>query len=411
MENRIALEMAENSFKDAVHLFQELEPKAALRDYLNALKTTLAGQGITIKIKRGIATFSGEIEKVDHAATKAKEALENIFAASEKIFNMAPSIIQSSEDCIFTIEKLNAKSTIKSQCASPKHAIQTVKLFKDNCKMMKSVPKMVKDFTNEAEQIISEMLNAFGEEGEAGPSNTGGRHQQARSKDQSKDTKSKDKKMGKNKDGNNKNGKDKKDEYEKALKMEYIDVPDIDYLFQDFSSAINPFVTSREKLEKARKSFEVAMNMLIDFDAEKELQEYFKELKRKAVMDEIHIYVDFADGCICVSSITGVPVPKPYSDAVKCINDIKACAVQLLNMEPQIDRGVQSCLDDLSQIDPMKDLRRELNLKGLLQIRGKVKKFNSNLKKVQKAPKIIKDFFNYIKKTLSDIKEFFEEES
>lgn len=417
VENRIALEMAESSFKDAVRSYEDIHPSETLSAYVNALRTTLAREGIVIKIQQGIATFSGAIERVDHAAMRAKEAVENILSASEKLLKMAPNIAHSSEDCIATIKGLNIENTIKSESSNPMHAMQTLRLFKDNCKTMKKVPKMVKDFTNEVEKISDELMIAFGErKNEPGPSS------KCDDDKSNNDTKKKKKTRGDEaKKGNEEHTTEKKDkgkkgkeqeeaDYEKALKMEYIDVPDFDYLFQDFASAINPFVTSREKMEKARKSFETTMNMLETFDAEKELREYFKVLKKKAAKDEIHVYIDVTDGEIYVKSLSGIPTPKPYRDAVKCINDIKTCAIQLLEMEPQIERGVQSVGDDLSKISPFNDLRRVLQFKDLPKIRGKVKKFRNNLKKVEKSPKIIKDFLSYVKKTLSDIKEFFEQE-
>ena len=408
--------MAESSFKDAVSSFEDINPSATLSTYVNALRTTLAREGIVIKIKQGIATFSGAIERVDDAAMKAKDAVENILSASEKVFRMGPNIAQSSEDCIATTENLDIKNIIQHESSNPMHAMETLRLFKDNCGMMKKVPKMVTDFTNEVEKIIDELMIAFGEKrNEPGPSS---KRDDDKSNDdkKKKTTRSDGAKKGNEEHATAKKDKGKKgkeqeeDDYEKALKMEYMDVPDIDYLLQDFESAINPFVTSREKMEKARKSLEVAMNMLETFDAEKELREYFKELKKKAAKDEIHLYIDVTDGEIHVKSVSGIPTPKPYRDAVKCINDIKACAIQLLEMEPQIERGVQSVWDDMSKISPFSDLQRLLQFKDLLRIRGKVKKFRNNLKKVEKSPKIIKDFFSYVRKTLDDIKEFFEQE-
>ena len=409
VENRIALEMAENSFKQAVQSGEEATgAMEALKDYVNAFRATLSRQGITIKLRQGIATFSGAVEKVDHAASKAKDAVESMLAASEKIFNMAPNIAHTSQDCLVRIDSLNVKSTIKQQCSSPKDVVNTMKIFSGNFKKMKQVPKMVEDFTDEVEHLIDELYSAFGEERvKAGPSNTNDDSTQGHSKGQNKAAKSKEEKVGKaGKDANK-----KEEDYEKALKMEYIDVPDIDYLFQDFATAINPFVTSREKLEKARNSFEFTMKMLSNFDPETELKQYFKVLKEKAAKDEIHLYIDVTDGDIHIRSVTGVPLPKPYRDAVKCINDIRACALQLIDMEPQIERGVQSVWDDMSRINPFNDLLRVLKFKELPRLRGKLKKFNNNRKKMQKAPKIIKDFFIYIKKILSDIKDFVEEES
>jgi len=408
VENRIALEMAENSFKQAVHSWEEATvAMRALKDYVSVFRATLSEQGITIKFRQGIATFSGAVEKVDHATTKAKDAVESMLAASEKIFNMAPNIAHASQDCLVKINNINAKSMIKDQCSSPKDVAQTIKIFSGNCTKMKQVPKMVEDFTNEVEHLIDELYDAFGEERiKAGPSSTSYDSIQGHSKEQKKAAKSKDGEVETTrKDAN------KKEDYEKALKMEYIDVPDIDYLFQDFATAINPFVTSREKLEKARNSLEYTMKMLSNFDPETELKQYFKVLKEKAAKDEIHLYIDVIDGDIHIRSITGVPIPKPYRDAVKCINDIRACALQLIDMEPQIERGVQSVLDDMSRINPLNDLLRVLKFKELPRLRGKLKKLNNNRKKMQKAPKIIKDFFIYIKKILSDIKDFVEEES
>ena len=423
VENRIALYIAVNAVKQAVESFQEIHPNATFKFYVNSLKTTLEGKSILMKIKEGVVTLDGAVEKSEQLAITAKDAVEKIWSVSEKIYNMVPTITGAAEDCARRCSNLDVKYIIKRECSDLKEVMKAGQAFKENCKMMKKSPKMVTDFSKEISMIIQDMVSVFGEEKEnACDDNEGDKNMEAKQssskqkqgKEREKEKEKKTEKMEKETENQKKEERKREatkkegEDYEEALKMEYVNVPDIDCIFQDFARAVNPFVESRKSIETTKKSFETVMQSISNFDIENELQTYLKELKKKASEGGIHLHIDVTDGKICSTTISGLPAPEPYKGAMKCLNEMKQCAMQLLEMEGKIENAIQSVLDDVARINPSNDLRRALNFKDLLKIRGKLKKLSSNIKKMQKAPKIVKDFFVCIKETLADIKECFE---
>ena len=159
--------------------------------------------------------------------------------------------------------------------------------------------------------------------------------------------------------------------YHEALTFDKIGIPDIDKIFTDLSSTINPFVTNREKMQKARESFEDVCKMICEFDAEKEFKAYLKDLKEKAKKDQIHIYFDVNQGSLEIKSISGVPVPGPYRNAVRLLSDVQSCLEILLDMGPMIQTDIESSLEDVLNISPEKDLRKALTMRELPKLPAK----------------------------------------
>ncbi len=431
VENRIALENAQKSFKAAVQSIEKIHPKAAFRDYVRALKTSLSQSGVWAKIDQGAVRFQGEVARITDAEKKCVEAVEQILSTAEKLYDMVPRITGASEDAVRRAENLDVKAIVQRECSGIKESLKTSKKFKDNLKMMKKAPKMVTDFCKEVEKIVEELkkgLSAATEEEHQGSGS--GQEQRKGSKGRAEARKEPDEKAEKRneengrkdeEDGKNKAKKDgkekgndeksKKGNFHKKLSFEKIGLPDIDQLFINFASTINPFVTSREKMQKAREKFEAVFKMISEFDGEKEFKAYLKELKKKAEQGGIHIYVEVVDDTrIEVKSITGVPVPKPFRDVIECLNAVNSCAIQLLDLEPEIQRGIELVLNDILNIKPESDLRRVLKLRELPKLPGKIKKFNNNRKTAQEAPEVVSDFFKYIKQIIADIKDFIQEE-
>ena len=163
-------------------------------------------------------------------------------------------------------------------------------------------------------------------------------------------------------------------------------------------------------MQKARESFEDVCKMICEFDAEKEFKAYLKELKEKAKKDQIHIYFDVNQGSLEIKSISGVPVPGPYRNAVRLLNDIQSCLEILLDMGPMIQTDIESSLEDILNISPEKDLRKALTMRELPKLPAKLKKFNNNRKNAQEAPKIVSEFFQYVEEMMKDIKDTLKEE-
>jgi hypothetical protein len=308
---------------------------------------------------------------------------------------------------------------------------------------------MEKDFCQEVKSIVIDINNALEEDRSHGSDkdnedtdkkeevdNDDNKNESVQSKQNAKKTRkteggkeSGDEKEGKSteneeKKKNEKDGKkskkdkekkkdteEKKEDYHKQLKMETVGLADIDKLFTDLMTSLNKFVATREKMQQARESFEKTMKTICNFDGEKEFQTYIKELKEKAKQGKIQIYIDTNNGEIKLDSVKGVDPPAPYRNAVKALNDIKASAKETVDLEPVVERGLESCGRDITKIEPLKDFKKLVSgVKETMTLPKKAKAFNENRKKVQQAPQIVKEFCLYVKQILADIVNAFNED-
>eukprot|EP00794_Sanderia_malayensis_P018643 gene18643-20524_t len=435
VKNRIALEKAEKSFKLAVQSIERIDPEAKFKEYAKALKTSLAHKGLRVKIERGVVMLEGEAARIGDAEKKCKDAMEKILAAADDLYDMVPGITDECTNAAARAENLDVKHIAQRECSGIKETIKTATKFKDNVKMMKKAPKMVDDFCKEVKKIVHEIMDAFekgndeeeGQIGQAKQQTSGGYaavteegHQESTGKHKEQydggemnaagtDKRQKESKEKQNGAEKKKIDNKEKESYHKALKFEKIGIIDIDSLFTDLASTINPFVTSREKMQKAREKFEKAFVMIDEFDGEKEFKEYLKVLKKKAEQGKIRIRIDVGN-TMRIDSVTGVPVPKPIQDVVDCLNAMNSCALQVVDLEPDVQRGIERVLNEIQNIRPETDLRRALKLRELPKLPTKIKKFNNNRKTAQEAPGTVADFFKYIKQIILDVKEFLEEE-
>ncbi len=361
--------------------------------------------------------------RISKAEKEAENAIQQILLTWDKLNDMVPSVTQASEDAVGRAANLDIKAIVKRECASVSEAMKTAKKFKDNMKKIKNAPKMVRDFCREVEKIVKELMHAFGGGGIEDSRGGADRLQSdefreadllvrrtderettnkpsGSTKTGAEENKSVETKKNAKKDANKKEEKSHKE-----IRFEKIGIPDIDRLFSDFASAVNPFEKCREKLQKARDSFTSLVKKIAELDADADLKAYVEEFKKKARITNVHLYIDRVDNSIEISADAEVPVPKIYKDAVRALNDVKKCAASTLDLEPEIQRGIESVLQDISNISPERDLKRALKFTELPKLPKKLKKFNNNRKMAQEAPEIVSNFFREIKKTLDDIKE------
>ena len=442
--NRKKMEKAEKDFKEAVNSLQKVKPKSAFRDYVQALKTKLKKDNIFIKIKNGVVVFGGEVGKVFSAVSDVKNAIADMISAGKGLKDMLPSIVHASEEGVERSSSVDVMGILKREFTSVWDGAKILRLknaFLDNAKKLKQAPKMVREFYNEARKIVLELYEAFADEDEKerikdempeesdkkktdkgtekkedGEKGKGKGKIKEKEKEKEKekvdDEDEDDKKKSEGKEKANEKGKDakKKEEFHKKLAMDKIDLPDIDKFFQDFATVVNPFIFSREQLQTARESFENIIQTISSFEAGIALKDYLKELKEKAKKGDIQIYIDVSDGTIKVKSVKGVPPPKEYRNAAKTLTDMKKAAAELVKLEPDVQRGVEAVIRDVTVLKPDRDLRKLVKFKELPKLPGKIKKFNENRKKVQAAPAVVKEFIEYVRQLVRDIEEFFSEE-
>ena len=190
------------------------------------------------------------------------------------------------------------------------------------------------------------------------------------------------------------------------MKFDSVGLDDIDDMFSSLATAINPFVETRESLQAAKESFENIVKKILNFDAKKELKEYIKELKKDAKEGNITIYIDETDGEIKVKSIEGVKPPKPYRDAVEALKNIRTAGSEAVELEPDVQHGIEEFMHRITQINPQRDFHSLLKKKSdVFALPGKIKRFNENRKKAQEIPGIVKEFCLYVERILTDILE------
>lgn len=316
------------------------------------------------------------------------------------------------------------------------------KNLKGNTEKLKNAPTMVKQFCQEVKVIIVEMSEVLGDKTDdeddkdsdtdnkapaADADDEDGKTQSTETKEREDEDKDEDKdedetvasggstaqKKKEKKENDKKSKKDekKKKDYHKQLKMETVGLGDIDKLFTDLGTSLNKFIATREKMQQARESFEKIIKTICNFDGKKELKAYIKELKEKAKEGNMQIYIDTSNGEIKLDSVKGVDPPAPYRNAVKALNDIKASGKETLDLEPVVERGIESCARDITKIEPLKDFKKLVSgFKETMALPKKVKAFNENAKKVQQAPQIVKELCLYVKQILEDIVNAFKED-
>lgn len=411
VDNRIALENAVKAFKNAVRSIEDIKPNATFKECINTLRGSLQGRGIFLQIEHGVVTVNGAVERFVDAERQTKVAIQKIISAAERVYDMATTVTRASTNGAEKAASIDVKAIIKQECTDVKDALKALKMFNDNLKKMKKAPKMVNDFCNEVVKIVADLEEAFSGAKQAQGSGSSKVHDHgAENKKNNETSKDNQEKKKVSNGATNVDGKEKKSAYHKALTFEKIEITDIDRIFTDLSSSINPFVTNREKIQKARKSFEDVCKMICEFDAEKEFKAYLNELKEKAKKDQIKIYLDINLGSLEIKSITGVPVPKPYREAARFLNDMQSCVKELLDMEPAIQTGIDSVLKDILDINPEKDLRKALTMRDLPKLPAKLRKFNNNRKNAKDAPEIVSEFFKYVNQMIADINDSLKEE-
>ena len=391
--NRRQMEKAEEAFKDAVRSWVDIKPEAAFHEYVHNLKTKLAKKNIFVKIKEGAIVVVGEVELIADEIKKVKEAIEAMISTMKGLKDMLPSIFKASKDGIERAASLDIEGITERQFKSLSDASKIPNLkkkFTGNMKNLKQAPSMVREFYNEARKIVLEIYDAFADDEEKENMKTDLPEEKDKETEGSQDDQD---------DGN----KEKPDKFHKKLIMKIIDIPDIDNTFQDFAKAVNPFIVTREKIETARQSFQTIVQALRNFEPKKDLKEYIDELKKKAEEDKIRIYFDKDNGVITAVSTTGIEPPKLYRDAVKALTDMKKACQELVDLEPHVQQGIRKTIDDVSEISPVRDIKKHVKIRELHRLPGKIIKFKNNLKNVKQTPSIINEFVNYVKQLVLDI--------
>ena len=421
--NREAMEKAESSFKEAVNSFTGISPKARFKEYVEALKTKLKDANILVKIKDGVMVVYGESRRTVEAISRAVSAGNKLLAAGRGLKTMPFTMERASEDALVKAELLDVQAVLKREFTSYWDAGKIItykRAFSKNVKMLKQAPKMVREFCQKTREIVVEMYRAFADKKEQEEMEEELEEENHEDDDGAADdesdpaegavgglTKGEDKPKEKGDDKKKKpnESKNEKEELHKKLEFKAIGVQDIDRLFTDLASAINPFVVTREGIQNAKESFENCVKQICNFEGKREFKEYVKELKEKAKKGDITIYVDTSDGEIKITSVKGLEPPKMYRDAVKALNNLKAAGNDALQLEPEVQRGIITCATDIGEIDPKRDIKKGLSFRDLPKLVGKVKDLNENRKKVQQAPVIVKEFCQYVEGLITDVLE------
>ncbi|CAH3119259.1 unnamed protein product, partial [Pocillopora meandrina] len=396
VQNREDMAKAEESFKKAVTTLEQISPHAQFSEYVHALKTRLTSEGIVVKIKEGALYSEGK--KPVQEILDAVAAINAILKLSKELKAMPMIIARGSDDAVERAEGMDVQGILKREFKSVwdlGKIPRLIKAFSNNVQQVRRAPDMVRDFYSQAKKIILEIYHAFADEEEQkkveGELNEGD--------DTSKE---KDKSEGNEAEGKNGGSTSKK----KTDKKEGMGLDDIDNMFSSLATAINPFVETRESLQAAKESFENIVKKILNIDAKKELKEYIKELKKDAREGNITIYIDETDGEIKVKSIEGVKPPKPYRDAVEALKNIRTAGSEAVELEPDVQHGIEEVMHRITQINPQRDFHSMLKKKSdVFALPGKIKRFNENRKKAQEIPGIVKEFCLYVERILTDILE------
>ncbi|XP_001637289.2 glutamic acid-rich protein [Nematostella vectensis] len=427
--NREKLEKALTAFKKSVESYCGITWRKTFKEYVQALKDTLKNEGIFIKIKEGAVKFYGEVTKAVKAVQDIVAAVQSILDAGKSLLRMPDTVLSASLRSAQDFEDLDVGEVLNRrlkvgilECSK---VVKVKTALSQNAKKLKAAPAMVKDFCIQVKVIISELKKAFGEDEEKeendeeqanDESNVKGEASEERGGQAGKESKGKEK--GEEKEKEKEKGKEKEkekgkeqEEYHKKLQLATIGIADIDHLFSDLANALNRFILTRERLQQAREAFTKIMKTITEFDGEKEVKAYVKELQKKAKEGKITIYLDTRDGHVKITSIKGVDPPAPYRDAVKALNSMNAAGKESLDLEPTVQRSLGACIRDIKEIDPVRDFKKLVSgMKAVMALPKKISAFNDNRKKVQDAPAIVKEFFSYVKKLLEDVVAVFCEE-
>lgn len=423
VQNREEMATAEESFKKAVMTLGQISPHAQFSDYVHALKTRLRSDGIAVKVKEGALAIYTEGKKTVQGISDAVAAVNAILKVSKDLKAMPMTIASGSDDAVERAEGMDVQGILKREFKSVWDLGRIPKLkkaFGHNVQQVKRAPDMVRDFYSQTKGIVLEIYHAFADEEEQKKieeelnesDDTSKEKGESRGKEAeganggSRSKKKNDKKEGGKAEKNKSNKEKEKEEFHKTLKFDTVGLDDIDDIFTSLATAINPFVETRERLQAAKESFENIVKTILNFDAQKELKEYIKELKKDAKEGNITIYVDESDGEIKVKSIEGVKPPKPYRDAVQALKNIREAGSEAVKLEPHVQNGIGEFLDRVTQINPQRDFHGLLKKKSdLFVLPGKILKFNENRKKAQQVPGIVKEFCLYVERLLNDILE------
>ena len=423
VQNREDMAKAEESFKKAVTTLEQISPHAQFSEYVHALKTRLTSEGIVVKIKEGDLAIYTEGKKTVQGILDAVAAVNAILKLSKELKAMPMIIARGSDDAVERAEGMDLQGILKQEFKNVwdlRKIPRLEKAFSDNVQQVRRAPDMVRDFYSQAKKIILEIYHAFADEEEQkkveGELNEGDDTSKEKDKSEGNEAeganggstskKKTDKKEGSKADKSKSKKEKDKEEFHKKLKFDSLGLDDIDNMFSSLATAINPFVETRESLQAAKESFENIVKKILNFDAKKELKEYIKELKKDAKEGNITIYIDETDGEIKVKSIEGVKPPKPYRDAVEALKNIRTAGSEAVELEPDVQHGIEEVMHRITQINPQRDFHSLLKKKSdVFALPGKIKRFNENRKKAQEIPGIVKEFCLYVERILTDILE------
>ncbi|XP_066024916.1 myosin-2 heavy chain-like [Pocillopora verrucosa] len=423
VQNRQDMAKAEESFKKAVTTLEQVSPHAQFSEYVHALKTRLTSEGIVVKIKEGALAIYTEGKKTVQEILDAVAAVNAILKLSKELKAMPMIIARGSDDAVERAEGMDLPGILKREFKSVwdlGKIPRLIKAFSNNVQQVRRAPDMVRDFYSQAKKIILEIYHAFADEEEQkkieGELNEGDDTSKGKDKSESNEAdeanggstskKKTDKKEVSKADKSKSNKEKDKEEFHKKLKFDSVGLDDIDNMFSSLATVINPFVETRESLQAAKESFENIVKKILNFEANKELKEYIKELKKDAKEGNITIYIDETDDEIKVKSIEGVKPPKPYRDAVEALKNIRTAGSEAVELEPDVQHGIEEFMHRITQINPQRDFHSLLKKKSdVFALPGKIKRFNENRKKAQEIPGIVKEFCLYVERILTDILE------
>ena len=125
------------------------------------------------------------------------------------------------------------------------------------------------------------------------------------------------------------------DELSKVLDFEKFDISELDCIFADFKTTLDPFVQNREDMAKAEESFKKAVTTLEQISPHAQFSEYVHALKTRLTSEGIAVKIK--EGALAIYT-EGKKTVQGISDAAAAVNVILILSKELKAMPMIIAR-------------------------------------------------------------------------
>ena len=202
--------------------------------------------------------------------------------------------------------------------------------------------------------------------------------------------------------------KPEKKKVEKLLDFKKLDISELDCIFTDFKTTLDPFVQNREDMAKAEESFNKAVTTLEKISPHAQFSEYVHALKTRLTSEGI--VVKIKEGALAIYT-EGKKTVQGILDAVAAVNAILKLSKELKAMPMIIARGSDDAVERAEGMDLQGILKREFkSVWDLGKIPRLIKAFSNNVQQVRRAPDMVRDFYSQAKKIILEIYHAFADE-